>query len=179
MHRSLRYPLVFGSLAGLIIVVLSTVAVSLGTLGHSSSPVMGYLVMLVGLTMIFVGVKRFRDIECGGVIGFGRAFLVGLTIGLVAAIIYAAAFELYVAATGFDFTAWFAEIRERELAASGASASAIQQEMAGIRAFGESYRSLAFRLPIHFLEIAPAWLLVALVSAAILRNPRMLPARAR
>lgn len=178
MASSLRYFLVFGSLAGLIIVLLSTAAVLSGALGHSSSPVMGYLVMLVGLTMIFVGVKRFRDVECGGVIRFGRALLVGLGIGLAAAIIYAAAFELYVAATGFDFVAWFAEIRARELAAAGTDPAAVEREMAALRAFGADYARLSYRLPLHFLEIAPAWLLVALASAAILRNPRVLPARA-
>jgi hypothetical protein len=34
------------------------------------------------------------------------------------------------------------------------------------------------RIPIHFLESGPVCLLVSLVSAAILRNPRVLPARA-
>ncbi len=29
----------------------------------------GYLVMLTALSLVFVGVRRFRDIECGGVIG--------------------------------------------------------------------------------------------------------------
>lgn len=178
MHQPIRYPLVYGGLAGLIIVGLSTIAVLSGQLGHSSSPLFGYLVMLVGLTMIFVGVKRYRDVERGGVIKFGPALGVGLAISLVAAIIYAAAFEIYMAATGFDFIAWFTEIRQRELVASGAGAAAIEAEMTELRAFGESYRNPLVRIPMHFLEIGPACIIVALVSAAILRNPRMLPARA-
>ena len=35
------------------------------------------------------------------------------------------------------------------------------------------------RMPQTFMEILPAGLLVALVSAALLRNPRVLPARAK
>lgn len=174
----MRYSLVYGGLAGIIIIVVSTAFVTAGLLGHSSSPLMGYLAMLVGLTMIFVGVKRYRDAEQGGVITFGKALIVGLGISLIAAIIYAAAFEIYAALSGFDLTTHFSEITQREMQAAGASPSAIEAELAALREFGESYRNPLVRIPIHFLEIGPVCLLVSLVSAAILRNPRVLPARA-
>jgi hypothetical protein len=44
--------------------------------------------------------------------------------------------------------------------------------------FKVQYKDPLFRLPMTFLEIFPVGLIVALVSAAILRNPRALPARA-
>lgn len=177
MNRTIRYPLVYGGLAGLIIIAISLVAYGFGLVGHSSSPLFGYTVMLLALTMIFVGVKRYRDVELGGVIRFGQALAVALGIGVVAAIIYAASFELYVAITGFDFVAWFSEVRKQELVASGASQAAIQAEMAELRAFGETYRNPLIRIPFHFLEIGPVCVVIALVSAALLRNPRLLPAR--
>ncbi|MEL8055935.1 MAG: DUF4199 domain-containing protein, partial [Pseudomonadota bacterium] len=40
------------------------------------------------------------------------------------------------------------------------------------------YEKWWFRLPITFTEIFPIGLLVALVSALILRNPKIMPARA-
>jgi hypothetical protein len=126
----MRYALVYGGIAGIIIIIVSTAFVSAGLLGHTSSPLMGYLAMLVGLTMIFVGVKRYRDVEQGGVIRFGKALWVGLGISLVAAIIYAAAFEIYSAVSGFDFVAHFSDITTREMQAAGASPAAGQ----GIRA---------------------------------------------
>ncbi|HEX8526489.1 DUF4199 domain-containing protein [Allosphingosinicella sp.] len=178
MSRTIRYPLVYGSLAGLIIVAISLLAYASGMVGHSTSPLFGYTVMLLALTMIFVGVKRYRDVELGGVIRFGRALALALGIGLVASIIYAAAFEIYVAVTGFDFTAWYSEVRGKELAESGASQGAIQAELAEIRAFGETYKNPFVRIPFHFLEIGPVVILIALVSAGLLRNPRLLPARA-
>ena len=49
-----------------------------------SSEWFGYLVMLVALTFIFVGVKRHRDVERGGVIKFGPAFAMGLGIAAAA-----------------------------------------------------------------------------------------------
>ena len=41
------------------------------------------------------------------------------------------------------------------------------------------YANPLFRLPMTFIEIFPVGLLVALVSAALLRNPSFLPARSR
>lgn len=54
-----------------------------------------------------------------------------------------------------------------------------QSEMATLREFGETYRNPFVRIPFHFIEIGPVCVVVALVSAAILRNPRVLPARGR
>ncbi len=39
----------------------------------------------------------------------------------------------------------------------------------------ESYRNPLFRIPMTFIEIFPVGLLVALISAALLRNPKLLP----
>jgi hypothetical protein len=41
-----------------------------------------------------------------------------------------------------------------------------------------SYANPLFRIPMVFLEIFPVGLIVALISAALLRNPRLLPANA-
>jgi hypothetical protein len=61
--------------------------------------------------------------------------------------------------------------------AEGASQAAIQAEAAEMNAMAESYRNPLFRIPMTFVEIFPVGLLVALISAALLRNPKMLPAR--
>jgi hypothetical protein len=39
-----------------------------------------------------------------------------------------------------------------------------------------SYANPLFRIPMTFLEILPVGLLVSLVSALLLRNPKLLPA---
>ncbi len=43
--------------------------------------------------------------------------------------------------------------------------------------FKAQYANPLFRLPMTFIEIFPVGVLVSLISAAILRNPRVLPAR--
>ena len=43
--------------------------------------------------------------------------------------------------------------------------------------FRAQYANPLYRWPMSFMEIFPVGVLVSLVSAAVLRNPRMLPAR--
>jgi hypothetical protein len=39
------------------------------------------------------------------------------------------------------------------------------------------YRNPLIRMPMTFLEIFPVGLLISLISAAVLKNPRVLPAK--
>lgn len=173
----MKYALIYGGIAGAIAVGIVSAMIGLHLTSHDSTAMLvTYLVMLMALSLIFVGVKRYRDVECGGVIRFGRAFLLGLGMAAAAGLIYAVGWEIFQATSGYDFMAEYsASILER-MRAEGATAAAIEAKAAEMREFAESYRNPLFRLPMVFVEIFPVGLLVALVSAALLRNPRLLPA---
>lgn len=174
----MKYPLVYGSIAGGIIIFLSGIIFAVAQGVHTTSPLLGYLVMLVALSMIFVGVKRYRDVEQGGVIRFGKALAVGLGIAAVAAFLYVVAWEILFAFTGEAFLNGYIETMSREMQSAGKTPGEIQGAVDEMRAFGESYRNPLVRIPVTFAEIAPVGIVVALASAAVLRNPRVLPARA-
>lgn len=167
----MRYALVYGSLSGVIVAATISALLAAG-LGHSLW--VGYLVMLVGLTLVFVGMKRYRDVEKGGVIRFLPAFGVGLGIAIVAGIAYVVIWESFVAVTHYDFMGdYIASIRHaRETA--GVTGPALAREMAELEAMRVQMANPLFRIPMVFLEIFPVGLLVALVSAALLRNPKFL-----
>lgn len=171
-----RIMLVYGALAGAIII--GTITASMTFLGtdHVGSEWLGYAVMLMALSLIFMGVKRYRDRELGGVVRFGTALGVGLGITLVASAIYVAAWEAYLAMTDYSFIDIYvrAEIAARE--ASGLSGDALRAEIESLTRMQERYGNPLFRLPMTFLEIFPVGLLIALASAGILRNPDVLPA---
>ena len=171
----MRYALVYGGLAGAVAIgiMIATFALNLSNL-HTLW--FGYLVMLVALSMIFVGLKRYRDVECGGVIRFGRAFGLGLGIAVVAALFYVIGWELYTALSGWNFMADYTAHIVEQMRADGAPPAEIQAKQAEMREMAEMYANPLFRLPMIFAEIFPVGLLVALVSAALLRNPRLLPA---
>ncbi len=173
----MRYALVYGGLAGGIIIAVICLGIALDLPGHMTSPLFGYTVMLVALSLIFVAVKRYRDVEGGGVIRFGRAFMLGLGVALVASLIYIIGWEIYLAAAGADFIADMSAAMLRQMESSGASAADIARFRADMDWMAARYPDPLFRIPVTFAEIFPVGLVVALVSAAILRNPRVLPAR--
>jgi hypothetical protein len=173
----MRYSLVYGGLSGAVAISVLVFSLAFNLPNHSHSLWFGYLVMLVALSLIFVGVKRYRDVECGGVVSFGRAFMIGLGIALVAAVIYALGWELYLAVSGKDFMADYTGSILDRLRAAGATPAAIAAKTAEMRDMAEAYRNPLFRLPMTFVEIFPVGLVVTLVSAALLRNPKLLPAR--
>ena len=171
-----RYALTYGAISGAIAAAVLTVGLAAGTSNHTTSLWFGYLVMLVALSLIFVGVQRYRDIECGGIVKFGRAFGLGVAIAAVAGLIYALVWESYLQISGYDFMADYTKSILDGMRADGAAPAAIQAKAAEMNAMAESYKSPLFRIPMTFVEIFPVGLLVALISAALLRNPKMLPA---
>jgi len=172
-----RYALIYGAIAGAIAGGVLTVGIASDFSNHTTSLWFGYLVMLVALSLIFVGVKRYRDGECGGVVKFSRAFGLGLAIAAVAGLVYALMWESYLQISGYDFMADYTKSILGSMRAEGASEAAIQAKAAEMNAMAESYKNPLLRIPMTFAEIFPVGLLVALISAALLRNPKMLPAR--
>lgn len=61
--------------------------------------------------------------------------------------------------------------------AEGLSGADLDAFVAKMEAMKTQYANAFYRLPITFLEIFPVGALVALISAALLRNPKIFPAR--
>jgi hypothetical protein len=144
-------------------------------------PVVGmlltYLVMIVALTAVFLGVKAYRDKTLGGVIRFLPALGVGLGISAVASILYAVAWEISSAYSSFDFVAFYKAYMVDAAKASGASGAELSQAIASADEFEKMYRNPLYRVPMVFIEMFPVGVLISLISAGLLRNPRVLPAR--
>ena len=167
----------YGLLSGLVIIATMITGIALtGTGSFFRSEWFGYLVMLVALTFIFVGVKRYRDVERGGVIKFGPAFAMGLGIAAAAGVAYVTVWEAYLAVTHYAFMDEYIAGIMRARQAEGVSAAALAEQTAKLEALRSNYANPLFRIPMTFLEIFPVGLLVSLVAALLLRNPKVLPA---
>ena len=194
-----RIAIVYGGIAGLVVIATILIGFALGSDHGSGGMLLGYAIMIVALTLIFLGVKRFRDRNNGGVIKFGPALLLGLMIAVVAGIIYAVGWEGYLAATDYSFMPTYIDATIEAKKAAGLAgaaldaesergprrvarsvhsyASTLDAEIAKLQAMAESYENPLYRMPMTFLEIFPVGLVIALISAAILRNPKAFPVR--
>ncbi len=176
MFRSI---FVHGLIAGLIAGIPMSVMV-LAMSGQTMMDwgmVLGYLTMLIALSAVFVAIKRRRDQDLGGVIRFWPAFGLGVGISVVAGVLYVISWELAQALTHMDFASDYAKAMIEQQRAKGASPEALAKLSAEMETFKVQYADPLFRLPMTFAEILPVGLLVSLVSAGLLRNPRFLPGR--
>jgi hypothetical protein len=176
----LRTSLIYGLIAGLIVAIpmFSLLAMDSEHTAWSSSQLFGYSMMILALSLIFIGVKSYRDKVRGGVIKFLPAFLLGLCISAVASIVYVVGWEIAQSFMEHDFASSYSSSMIEAARAKGASPAEIEALSAQMAEFQEMYANPLFRLPMTFIEIFPVGLIISLIAAALLRNPRFLPARA-
>lgn len=171
----LRIIVVYGLISGAI--VIGTIISSMMIWGmEAQSEWLGYLIMVIALSLIFFGIKNYRDRELGGVIKFGTAFKLGLGISVIAGIVYVGAWETYLQTTNADFMDSYANSYIEQLQADGADAEQLEEANALMDEYKAMYEKPLTRMGITFLEIFPVAFLITLISAGLLRNSNFLPA---
>jgi len=168
----------FGVPAGIMGIgaIILGLALSGGT-GFLASVQFGFLTMLVGLSLIFIGIKRYRDRELGGTIKFISALILGIAIAAVAGIAYTVIWEVYQFSLGYPFIDQYTAGLIDAKKAQGIDGPALDALIAEMEELKANYAKPYFRWPMTFIEIFPVGLIVAVISAATLRNPNILPAR--
>ncbi|HNP95287.1 MAG TPA: DUF4199 domain-containing protein [Cyclobacteriaceae bacterium] len=170
-----RIVFIFGSIAGLIEVAMFFITMPLmgdGTLAFENGEIIGYSTMIVALSMIFFGVKSFRDNHNEGKITFGKAFQVGIFIALVASAIYALGWEAYMA-TGTgpdDFMEQYTDQYVTQMESEGASQSEIDEMKSEMQSMSEMYKNPVIRFGMTLMEILPVGLVITLITAAAVRR---------
>ena len=178
----IRIILTYGLISGTIIIVTAIVTLAALGGGHQSTGLgawLGYLVMLVALSSILAGVKQYRDQTLGGVIKFWPAFGLGLGITLAASLAYVAVWEVYLAATHYTFMDDYISQTLANKRAAGVSGEAYAKAAAEMDGMRRLYANPLTRAAMTFVEIFPVGFLISLVTAALVRMPKFLPARGR
>ncbi len=138
---------------------------------------LGFLVTIVALSILFIGIKRYRDRELGGVIKFETAFTFGLGMAVVAGITYVVGWEVYLFATDYTFMENYTAGIVKASEAAGVTGIDLEQKITEMEAMKVRYANPFIRMPMTFFEIFPIALIIVLGSAAALRNSNFLPAR--
>jgi hypothetical protein len=161
-----RIVLSYGIIAGLAIIVTNTVSMELG----QGEVWLGFLVMIIAFSSIYVAVRQYRDQTLGGVVTFPAALFVGLGISAIASIVYVLVWELYLAATDFAFVDRYVEAMLQSRTFDVSSGAELVDAEREAEQFRVQYANPLFRLPATFLEVFPVGLVMSLISAALLRN---------
>lgn len=159
--------LIFGSIIGLLFCINLFYMVSKMQSGSDfeGNDVVGYAAMVIVFSLIYFGIRNYRNKQLDGTISFGSAFKTGLFIALVGSTIYVVVWLFYYYLFVPDFIDHYtAYVLEH---ADPAEVDAKAQEMAE---FKESYKNPLFVILITYFEVFPVGLVVALLSALILKK---------
>jgi hypothetical protein len=164
--------LVFGLIAGAIVSFFMVwhMATGIDTGNWDNAMLIGYASMIVAFSFVFVGIKNYRDKYNGGVITFGKAFMTGLWITLIASTMYVVVWMIYYHFFVPDFMDKYAAHMIEDAKAAGQTAAQIEKQMEEIAWYKEMYKNPLFVFLFTYLEILPVGLLITLISSFILKR---------
>jgi hypothetical protein len=163
--------LTFGLIAGLIISVLMDSSLLLADkIGSNHSMLLGYTIMVASFLLIYFGVRSYRDNNLGGQISFGRAFACGILIALITTVCYVATWEVLY----FNFMPHFMDgyfaAQIHKVQSSGLDPATSAARIAAIQQSQRLYQNPFVNMAYTFIEPLPVGLIIALISAAVLRR---------
>lgn len=141
-----------------------------GNVDYDTSMLIGYASMLIAFSLVFVGIRNYRNKYNGGVISFGRAFKIGLTMVLIASTIYVIAWLINYFYFIPDFLEKYSAHTLTELKESGATQIEIDKQKLELENFARMYKNPFFNAMMTYVEILPVGLIVTLISSLILRR---------
>jgi len=166
---------IYGSIAGIVVSTLMLFITNYishceGNVDYDTSMLIGYASMLIALSLVYVGIRNYRDKYNGGVISFGKAFKTGVMIVLIASTIYVVAWLIDYFFFIPDFMDKYSAHMLDKLKASGASQMAIDKQTNEMANFGKMYKNPFFNAAMTYVEILPVGLIVTLISSLILKK---------
>jgi hypothetical protein len=169
--------LTYGLISGVIVAAMMWLTQPLlrdGAIHLENGMLIGYTTMVIALSLVFFGIKSYRDNTLNGAITFGTAFKVGILIALIGSLMYAISWEFYYNLVAPDFMEWYTQCQIDKMVKDGESQEAIIKAKEEFQKFGELYKNFFIRFGMTMLEILPVGLLVTLLSAGLLRKKEFL-----
>lgn len=167
-----KYILKFGLIGGAIVSLFMALTIPFMDVDSTSSmgEIIGYSSMIVSFSTIFIGTKAYRDKAMSGLISFGKAFMVGLYIALIASTLYVITWMVISDLFMPNFMENYMAQMVSQLQESGLSTEAINTEMEGMKTWAKWYKNPILKALITYAEILPVGILVSLISAGILKK---------
>jgi hypothetical protein len=167
--------IIYGLIAGIVVSALMLFTVNYlshceGNVDYGTSMLIGYASMLLAFSLVYVGIRNFRNKYNNGVISFGKAFKLGIVMVLIASTIYVVAWLIYYYCFNPGFMEKYSAHELERLRASGASQAEIAKQTQEMANMVTMIKNPFFNAMMAYLEILPVGLVVTLISALILKR---------
>jgi hypothetical protein len=170
-----RNILIHGLISGAIISILMLFSMNYlshcsGQADYTTSMLVGYASMLLAFSLVFVGIRNYRDKYNGGLISFGKALKIGVLIALISSTMYVLSWQIDYFFFMPDFMDKYAARMLERIKASGASPAEIERQTKEMENMARMYKNPFFNAMMTYLEILPLGLVVSLICALILKR---------
>jgi len=129
------------------------------------SMVYGFASMILAFSLIFVATYQYK--KRNGGITFGKAFMIGLYISLIASSIYVGLWLITYYNFRPDFMDKYSACVIDQLKASGKSPAEIQAGIDEMNQMKESYKNPLYVIATTYMEIFPLGIVVSLINGGI------------
>jgi uncharacterized membrane protein len=163
----IKYGLISGVIAALGILIMTLV---LKSYGFDYTAYVGYSLIILSMTVIFFGIKAYRDNENEGQLSFKTGLLVGLGIAVISSVCYSLMWMVVYYNFIPNFIEDYATFTTNQLKNSGASEAELRNNAAQMQDFKDLYRTPFGIFAATLVEPLPVGILGALVSAFILKK---------
>jgi 4-hydroxybenzoate polyprenyltransferase len=170
--------IIYGLIAGAIVGAMLLITMPLyekGSLDFENGELLGYSTMVVALSLIFFGIKSFRDNHQKGQITFWKGLQVGLLITLIGSLVYATVWEFSYQNMSQEYIDKMYDHYYDAKKAAGATDADLQELKAQFEMYDQNFL-LRFCLT-AFLEMFPVGLVISLICAGLLRKKEFLPSQ--
>jgi hypothetical protein len=165
--------LTFGLVSGAILSTMLAITMPFqDAIGFDRGAIIGYTSMVLAFLLIYFGVRSYRDTVAGGTVRFGRAFVVGALIAVVASLCYVVTWEVIYFKVAPDFMVKYQGHVLEKARTDGESEAQLAARKAQMERFAKLYENPAINAAVTFVEPLPVALIVALVSARLLSRRR-------
>jgi len=168
----------YGLISGVILGAMFFVTAPLydkGIVNFDNGMLIGYTTMVVALSLVFFGVKSYRDNQQNGAITFAKGFQVGILITLVASFLYALSWEVAYNTVSKGYSEKFTAHYIDKVKAEGKPETEVNKAIKEMEEFKAVYENPFIRFAMTLMEILPVGLIITLISAALLRKKEFLP----
>lgn len=159
--------LIFGLIIGVILCINMFVMINMmyEDTEFKGNDVVGYAAMVVLFSLIYFGIRNYRNKILSGSISFWNAFKTGALIALVASTVYVIVWLFYY----YLFVPDFIDVYTSYVLENTTNAE-LQAKTSEMADFKEMYKNPLFVIMITYFEVLPIGLIVALVSSLILKR---------
>lgn len=163
--------LIFGLISGALMAIFMFATMPfIDKFGFDKGLIVGYTNIVLAFILVFFGIRSYRENVGAGAITFGRAFAIGILIVVISSVCYVIAWLILYYNFMPDFFDKYATHMIEKARAAGATPEAIQAQTQEMDQMKQLLKNPFFHALFVFLEPFPVGLVIALISALILRK---------